>query len=1358
VYRTTGLGRVATQRIALRSGITPGGVAEFTRPLERSMHRDLVGSFVRAFEMQPEQAAPVPIPEVTCAHEQRLDVALGLGRQGLRERRASARHVVGTGVSQIPGDGSQRFAFGQRRHPQMHTRVHVLAVTRLAIQRASALRVGGRALAMLEHQPPIPTGRTFPSLARRRVAPMGPHELAGFVVPRRRLCARGPQRQRTRMVGLCQRPHRGQLLLLCEGHRALFLQALGRLVERDLHRSNRRLQVSHVGPRRLGIGFGGVGLCPRIFEQPRPLGLLLPTTFLDDHVRVGVGNRRELPRLTVLALSLQASTARAGHRSTHGHSVPVLSLHPRGAKRLHTLSKNQRGLGCALPIDPDHAAIATRWRDGPATAVPDQHTHHPCHSINQSNHGGSIGSDGDRAKPRCDTRRHVVARWIRNEARATQADSAAPLGHDPYVVPTPTTSTVADSGLHSTDDEPTLLTPKPKRRGQSFGRYVVLHELGSGGMGVVYAAYDPELDRRVALKVLGAAASEETGRARLLREAQTMARISHPNVITVHDVGEVDDRLFIAMELVDGVDLKRWLADGDHAWPEVLDVLLQAGRGLAAAHDQGLIHRDFKPANVLVGQDGLVRVLDFGLARRFGSPNDDVAVSDTGDADISSSHNSHTEQLTRTGAVAGTPAYMSPEQHARAELDGKSDQFSFCITAFEALFGERPFEGSGRMALMLATTQGNRRPVPKSTAVPRRVVDAVLRGLEPKADDRWPDMRALLEQLEYKPASRRALALGAVAITVVGGIAAASVGAQDSPCAGLDDLTAQALAPSRPQVEAAFGQSTAPYAQETLDHALGGLEAYAQRWTEARLEVCKATHVRRDRSEPVHDLAVACLDRHRRDFEATVDVLAEADADTVEQASALVDSLPALEACEDVESLLSAYPAPTKEQRPSVQAAEAVLARGRALLNARRDADALPVVREAMKAAEATAHPPTIANAAFELAIALNYNSERDEAERSFHRAAQLASRIGNDALLAEAWVETGRHLVQASSRHDEAFRWFEYAAAVIERVPNRVPLEADLRHARASALSELGKLDEALAELDALDVLRGDAGVPDYDEEILRGNIYTWKADFEAAKAAFVRAGARLRDTVGDTHPSFAAVHNGLGVVAFSTGDLATAEDSFRKSYETLAAALPDDNQEMLFSLGNMAEIQRMRGNYDQAYASMMKVEALVERAFPAVHREVGTTNHNIASILRESGKLEQSLPRFDVALEVRRAVHGERHLYVANTLTGKGLALLDLGRAHAALPLLEEAFGIRGETDSPPRKRARTAFGLARALVETGGDPERARTLARDARHRLATEQVDATVEDRLNVIDAWLQQHGGAEDDAPTPPSPP
>src|SRR5690349_17448959 len=197
--------------------------------------------------------------------------------------------------------------------------------------------------------------------------------------------------------------------------------------------------------------------------------------------------------------------------------------------------------------------------------------------------------------------------------------------------------------------------PKPpqdlREPGDTVGRFVVLQRLGEGGMGVVYTAYDPELDRKVAIKLLKSA---EEGHARLLREAQAMARLQHPNVIAVHDVGTLPgNRVFVAMELVAGATLRGWLKAAPRAWREVIAIMRQAGVGLAAAHDAGLVHRDFKPDNVLVGDDGRVRVMDFGLAR-------------LGAADPELSSGSHdtgplSTPLTMAGTVVGTPAYMAPE-------------------------------------------------------------------------------------------------------------------------------------------------------------------------------------------------------------------------------------------------------------------------------------------------------------------------------------------------------------------------------------------------------------------------------------------------------------------------------------------------------------------------------------------------------------------------------------------------------------------------------------------------------------------------------------------------------------------------
>ena len=252
-------------------------------------------------------------------------------------------------------------------------------------------------------------------------------------------------------------------------------------------------------------------------------------------------------------------------------------------------------------------------------------------------------------------------------------------------------------------------------RGRALGRYVVLARLGSGGMGVVYAAYDPELDRKVALKLLHGA--KDDAQPRLLREAQAMARLSHPSVVTVHDVGTVEGRIYVAMEFIDGLTLRDWLDhEKDAPFERRLEILRLAGEGLAAAHGQELVHRDFKPDNVMVGNDGRVRVLDFGLARATGETAEEVAIrQESADLSTSASSKALSVELTRTGAFLGTPRYMAPEQFEGRDADARADQYAFALTAWEVLYGKRPFSGDSAAASGLARSIGKLTPPPRST-------------------------------------------------------------------------------------------------------------------------------------------------------------------------------------------------------------------------------------------------------------------------------------------------------------------------------------------------------------------------------------------------------------------------------------------------------------------------------------------------------------------------------------------------------------------------------------------------------------------------------------------------------------------
>ncbi|AKQ70036.1 Serine/threonine kinase PKN8 [Myxococcus hansupus] len=330
---------------------------------------------------------------------------------------------------------------------------------------------------------------------------------------------------------------------------------------------------------------------------------------------------------------------------------------------------------------------------------------------------------------------------------AVAAESSLPgTGHS-------RTPTRLDTGL------PTLSDPSPDTGlppDTRLGPYVIRGVLGMGGMGVVYAADDSRLGRRVALKLLRPLreGAEEEGRARLLREAQAMARLSHPNVLPIFELGTAEGRDFLAMEWVEGTTLAEWLRERERPWREVLDVFLAAGAGLAAAHRAGLVHRDFKPSNVLVGFDGRVRVTDFGLARQDAAVPSTVQMEGRDEATSAKA-----SVLTRHGQVAGTPAYMSPEQHAGHAVDARSDQYSFCVALHEAFEGERP---------SLLPSDAAPRNLPsrrRSQDLPRHIRAGLAQGLSPDPEQRFASMDALMTALTQPaglPLRHRIRIVGAV--------------------------------------------------------------------------------------------------------------------------------------------------------------------------------------------------------------------------------------------------------------------------------------------------------------------------------------------------------------------------------------------------------------------------------------------------------------------------------------------------------------------------------------------------------------------------------------------------------------------
>ena len=437
--------------------------------------------------------------------------------------------------------------------------------------------------------------------------------------------------------------------------------------------------------------------------------------------------------------------------------------------------------------------------------------------------------------------------------------------------------------------------------GALVGKYRLDRVLGTGGMGVVWAAFDPDLERAVAIKLLRSIDSVATLRTRLLREARAMARLKHPNVLTVYDVGTDRNRDYIAMELIDGADLDGWLATRPPR-PEVLAALTAAGRGLAAAHDAGLIHRDLKPHNILRGHDGSVYVTDFGLARGLIEDGADVVQAPIR-ATAAVASGSHPRALdavldsplTQTGVLIGTPAYMAPEQFTGRSPDPRSDQFAFCVTAWEALTGARPFAGKNLDELRVAAAGG----VTGDGGLPPRLRGVLARGLSPAPEARWPDMRALLGALEAAVAApprppRRARGLIAVAavLAVAAGIGMTAMrarGAASGPGRGGDCAPASE----------AFGVAWSADRRKALTRlhkrdpmlvaATSMIEQVRHTWSKTYDAACAmpASAARHER--------LACLYEVRDELAEVIQELASDDAEL--SLSGLIPLTPALSAC-----------------------------------------------------------------------------------------------------------------------------------------------------------------------------------------------------------------------------------------------------------------------------------------------------------------------------------------------------------------------------------------------------------------------------------------------------------------------------
>ena len=875
--------------------------------------------------------------------------------------------------------------------------------------------------------------------------------------------------------------------------------------------------------------------------------------------------------------------------------------------------------------------------------------------------------------------------------------------------------------------------PPSLPRGELLGRYVVLETLGSGGMGSVHAAYDPELDRKVAIKVLrtdqAGSASESHG-ARLLREAQAMARLAHPNVITVYDVGTFGDQVFVAMELVDGETLGAWLTRERRAWPAIVRVFIAAGRGLAAAHAVGLVHRDFKPDNVLIGRDGRVRVLDFGLARQVGAAEGPQPV-------IGASSELLTSDLTRAGAIIGTPAYMSPEQHLGVTADARSDQYSFCVALYEALYGQRPYSAASYLGLVAAVTREPPRQPPRGDA-PTSLARIVLRGLERDPERRYPGMDALLADLAVDRVARRRRSLALAAC--LGLTLAAGAGLLEEQhvlaqrCDGEHAAIAERWTPAvADEVQRAFLATGVPHAEATWTRVSTALDRYTAALADASLASCRQTLVDGAQSEEDRRLRGLCFDHLAARLGSTVALLRGASRDDLVGAIDATLDLPPPSTCDDPQVLAVHY---AGYERPATRAAVEALRRELDLAAAQattgREEAALAAVRALEPRAAALAFPPLLAEVGH-LHGRMAAGIDRHESADALHRGLLAAIASGHDRLAAEIAVESALLEAWSEGQHEAGHRWLDRAEAWLGRSGDAPRIQASILALRGTIFHYQQRFADAREALErGLELAaRADLG-PRPRADLLRKLASTeWSAGENArARELWAQSLALDREIFGDDHPEIAFDLNNMGVQEIQAGELDAGESLLRRAMEIRERALGPDHVLVGESLINLGLVASARGDQETALAQLLAARERLVRHFAPTHERVAMVESNVGAIYIELGRdeeaegylrralaaagddqaaaiaprvnlgeaaiararraacagqlpapiLDEALPEVERALADARRIYGDAHPLVTGTLSVLGEAHLVRGDFAAARQSLAQGLALHG------------------------------------------------------------------------------
>jgi tetratricopeptide (TPR) repeat protein/predicted Ser/Thr protein kinase len=825
-------------------------------------------------------------------------------------------------------------------------------------------------------------------------------------------------------------------------------------------------------------------------------------------------------------------------------------------------------------------------------------------------------------------------------------------------------------------------------------RYTLHRVIGSGGGGTVYAAHDHRLMRPVAIKMLhGSSVRTASAQGRVIEEARVMAQVSHPNVVPVYDAGVAAGQVFVVMEYVEGCDLKTWLRS-PRSFREVLSVVLDAGRGLDAVHRAGLVHGDFKLENVLVSRDGRVLVTDFGLARA---------------ADLDANHGSSSDgaaQPPTTGEhrIPGTTGYIAPEQYRGLPCDQRSDQFSFAVVAYRALFSARPF---GDDASQLRRTLVGELSLPPALG-PARVRRAIVRALAPAPAARHASMTAMLQAMQGVPRTGRWVAAGILAAGLAGAILARS-GTGD-PCSDLGSRLAGVWdARVRAGVAAALRRSGSRGARDWRA-VQAALDRYSQRWLEDRRAACRATHVEAAQSPALLDRRIACFDNRLLHLRAVTGVLREADRDTGNGALEAVSQLPAIETCSDLRMLQGSMPLPTSPaQSRQIAALQQRLARAKALQDLGKVTPADALAEAIDREAAQVAFLPLRAEARYVRAESHCSLARNQPCDAALRDAIWAAEATGYDELAARALIKAMYVAGYRLRQFDRAAEYQARADAILRRLGEPGALRASwLRHSGILALlrGEHRRAQEHFTR--ALAMERRLVGKRHRRAVLARFSLaalYERTGQHQAAETEYL-ATLGLANSDPTATIFTGALWNNLGQVALQRGDLPRAQERFRRATEILRGALGPTHPHLGMPMTGHATALLRAGRVREARTLLERAVVQWQHSSSAEPEQVSRSLQQLAGALCAGGEFAAADRRLRAARELL-----DRHTQDGDPLWGPfhlaaGDCLLARGRHRDAIRELEAAIAVLvGQPDQKLElARARAALARARAAATRG------------------------------------------------------